>query len=439
MTSLQNKKKICVLGLGYIGLPTAAMFATHGHEIIGVDVNEEVVEALNQGKIIIEEPYLDILVQAAVSSGNLIAKTEPDLADVFIIAVPTPIKPDKTADLSYVKAATQAIIPYLQKGNIVILESTSPAGTVNNLVLPLLEQSGLTIGTDLYVAHCPERVLPGRILIELVENNRIIGGINQKSSELVKDLYRTFVRGEIFLTDVTTAEMCKLMENTYRDVNIALANELVKICDKIGINAWEVINLCNKHPRVNIHQPGPGVGGHCLAVDPYFIVESVPNEAKIISLSRKINDTMPEYVARWIMEKIKLLTPPYKVTILGATYKADVDDIRESPIIKLIDLLEKLNVKVILVDPHIKDYRNLEKDVYTAVKGSNALILGVNHQEFKALQFSTIYSLMKNPIVFDTRNFLDKEILENIGFKYYLLGEGKPLIKANREVAAVIE
>lgn len=436
---MQNKKKICVLGLGYIGLPTAAMFATHGHEIIGVDVNEEVVEALNQGKIIIEEPYLDILVQAAVSSGNLIAKTEPDLADVFIIAVPTPIKPDKTADLSYVKAATQAIIPYLQKGNIVILESTSPAGTVNNLVLPLLEQSGLTIGTDLYVAHCPERVLPGRILIELVENNRIIGGINQKSSELVKDLYRTFVRGEIFLTDVTTAEMCKLMENTYRDVNIALANELVKICDKIGINAWEVINLCNKHPRVNIHQPGPGVGGHCLAVDPYFIVESVPNEAKIISLSRKINDTMPEYVARWIMEKIKLLTPPYKVTILGATYKADVDDIRESPIIKLIDLLEKLNVKVILVDPHIKDYRNLEKDVYTAVKGSNALILGVNHQEFKALQFSTIYSLMKNPIVFDTRNFLDKEILENIGFKYYLLGEGKPLIKANREVAAVIE
>lgn len=435
----KKKKKICVLGLGYIGLPTAAMFATHGHEIVGVDVNKEVVEALNQGKIIIEEPYLDILVQAAVSSGNLIAKTEPDFADVFIIAVPTPIKPDKTADLSYVKAATQAIIPYLQKGNIVILESTSPAGTVNNLVLPLLEQSGLAIGTDLYVAHCPERVLPGRILIELVENNRIIGGINQRSSELVKDLYRTFVRGEIYLTDVTTAEMCKLMENTYRDVNIALANELVKICDKMGINAWEVINLCNKHPRVNIHQPGPGVGGHCLAVDPYFIVESVPDEAKIISLSRQINDTMPEYVARWIMEKIKLLTPPYKVTVLGATYKADVDDMRESPIIKLIDLLEKSDIKVTLVDPHIKDYRNLEKDVYTAVKGSNALILGVNHQEFKTLQFSVIHSLMKNPIVFDTRNYFDKELLVNLGFEYYLLGEGERLIKANREAAAVIE
>lgn len=240
---MKQKKKICVMGLGYTGLPTAAMFATHGYEIIGVDVNAEVITAINQGRTIIEEPYLDIMVRDAVTSGNLVARTKPDRADVFIIAVPTPIKPDKTADLSYVKAATKSILPFLQKGNIVILESTSPTGTVENIVLPILARSGLSVGEDLYVAYCPERVLPGCIINEIVENNRIIGGINQKSAEMVRDLYKTFVKGELILTDATTAEMCKLMENTYRDVNIALANELATICEKMGINVWEVIRV----------------------------------------------------------------------------------------------------------------------------------------------------------------------------------------------------
>ena len=256
-----NQKTICVIGLGYIGLPTSAMFATHGCKVIGVDVNEKIVNALNKGEITIEEPYLDIMVQAAVRSGNLIADTRPREADAFIIAVPTPITKEKKADMSYVVAATEAIVPYLKRGNMVILESTSPPGTVEELMLPILEKSGLKIGEELYVGHSPERVLPGKILWELVNNNRIIGGINRISAEKIRDLYKIFVKGEIYLTTVRTAEMCKIVENTFRDVNIALANELARICERLGINVWEVIELANKHPRVNIHQPGPGVGG----------------------------------------------------------------------------------------------------------------------------------------------------------------------------------
>lgn len=438
---LKQKKKICVMGLGYTGLPTAAMFATHGYEIIGVDVNAEVITAINQGRTIIEEPYLDIMVRDAVTSGNLVARTKPDRADVFIIAVPTPIKPDKKADLEHVITATKSILPFLQKGNIVILESTSPTGTVENIVLPILARSGLSVGEDLYVAYCPERVLPGCIINEIVENNRIIGGINQKSAEMVRDLYKTFVKGELILTDATTAEMCKLMENTYRDVNIALANELATICEKMGINVWEVISLCNKHPRVNIHRPGPGVGGHCLAVDPYFIIEQVPEKAKIISLSRNVNDTMPEYVVNWIMEKLKLFDPPCKVTVLGATYKANIDDLRGSPIIKIMDLLEKNDINVALFDPHIQKYRNLQENIYEAVRDSNAVVLGVDHKEFKNIEFSKLLPLMKNPLIFDTRNYLDGNSLRNIGFTYFLLGNGQneSIDKTKKEVAIAEE
>lgn len=421
---MKQKKKICVLGLGYIGLPTAAMFATHGHEIIGVDVNTEVIEALNQGRIIIEEPYLDIMVQAAVTSGNLVGKTKPDYADIFVIAVPTPIKPDKTADMSYVISAAESIIPFLRKDNIVILESTSPVGTVNELIIPILSKSGLVIGEELYVAHCPERVLPGRVLIELVENNRIVGGINRKSAELVKEVYKIFVRGDIFLTDTTTAEMCKLMENTYRDVNIALANEVAKICEQMKINAWEVIELCNKHPRVNLHQPGPGVGGHCLTTDPFFIIERVPELAKIIPLSRETNNSMPEYVVERIQEALKQVSAPRKITILGATYKPDIDDVRESPISKIIDILGQKNFKIALLDPHIKSHPYLEKDLYKAVEDSDLLLLAVNHQQFKNLPFEEIGKLMKTPIIFDTRNFYESSYLQKLGFEYILLGRG---------------
>lgn len=419
------KKKICIIGLGYIGLPTAAMFATHGHEIVGVDVNLNVVNALNQGKIIIYEPYLDIMVQAAVTSGNLKAQTTPEQADVFIISVPTPINEDKTADMTYVKSATESIVPYLQEGNIVVLESTSPPGTVNELMLPILAKSGLKIGEQLLVAHSPERVLPGRILIELVENPRIIGGINQKSAESVRDLYRTFVKGDIFLTDATTAEMCKLMENTFRDVNIALANELAKLCEKMGINAWEVIQLSNKHPRVNIHQPGPGVGGHCLAVDPWFIVEKHPDTAKIIGLSRKTNDSMPEHVYERACDILSGIQGKKKVTILGITYKPNIDDMRESPVVELFHLFDKNSgFEVNIVDPHVESFQAQEKDVYQAVTDSHLVILGVNHDQFAGIKLGELAKRMSAPNLLDTRNFFNRKTVEAAGLNYYLLGDG---------------
>jgi UDP-N-acetyl-D-mannosaminuronic acid dehydrogenase len=419
-----NKKKICVVGLGYIGLPTAAMFATHGHKIIGVDVKEEVVNALNQGKITITEPYLDILVQAAVSSGNLKGSTKPQEADVFIIAVPTPINDDKTADMSYVVTATKSILPFVKKGNMVILESTSPTGTVKDIMVPILKDSGLDIGEELFIAHSPERVLPGRILIELVENNRIVGGINEKSAELVRDLYKTFVRGAIFLTDATTAEMCKMMENTYRDVNIALANELALICEKAGIDAWEVIKLCNKHPRVNIHQPGPGVGGHCLAVDPWFIVEKFPNDAKIISLARKTNDSMPKYTVDRIDKILENVKGRKIITVLGITYKPDIDDIRESPVIHLIELLEeKGDYDIKVVDPFVKNYKYLDNDILSAAKDSDLILLGVNHSEFRNINLNAISKIMRNRNILDTRNFIDMDKIEGANLNYYLLGK----------------
>lgn len=417
------KKTICIIGLGYIGLPTAAMFATHGHKILGVDINKTVVDALNEGKITIEEPYLDTMVQAAVASGNLQARTTPEPSDVFIISVGTPINPDKTADMRAVVAATESIVPFLQEGNIVILESTSPPGTVENLMVPILEKSGLKAGSQLLVAHSPERVLPGKILVELVENNRIVGGINQASSEAVRDLYSTFVKASIYLTDATTAELCKLMENTYRDVNIALANELAKLCEKMGISAWDVIELSNKHPRVNIHQPGPGVGGHCLAVDPWFIVEKFPELAKIISLSRITNDSMPHHVYHRSLDILAPIPGKKKVTIFGATYKPNIDDVRESPIMEIIELFEKnADYEVAVYDPHVKSCKHLEGDMLKALKGSHLLILGVNHSEFSHLDFAQLKPVMAIPNVFDTRNFLKKEELLRHGFNYYLLG-----------------
>ncbi len=417
-----EKKKICIIGLGYIGLPTAAMFATHGHEIIGVDVNERVVTALNQGKIIIEEPYLDLMVQAAVTSGNLKAKSEPEEADVFVICVPTPITKDKRADLSYVKVATESIVPYIRKGNVVILESTSPTGTTKDLMCPIIEKSGLKIGEEVFVAHSPERVLPGQILMELVNNNRIVGGINKESAEMVKDLYRTFVKGEIYLTDATTAEMCKMMENTYRDVNIALANELAKLSENIGINVWEVIELCNKHPRVNIHQAGPGVGGHCLAVDPWFIVEKDPETAKIIKLAREINDSMPQHVLNRIDEILKDVEGEKRVTILGITYKPNIDDMRESPIVHLIELMEaKGGYDIRLVDPYVKEYRYL-MDMDKAASGSDLIVLAVNHDEFNEIKLENVNKIMRNKNILDTKNYFDINIVNECGYKSHLLG-----------------
>lgn len=401
------------------------MFATHGHPIVGVDVSRKIVDSLNRGEITIEEPYLDPMVREAVSSGYLKASVIPEEADAFIIAVGTPINDDKTADLTAVTAAAESIVPVLKKGNLVILESTCPPGTVTDMLVPILRRSGLDIGAEVLVAHCPERVLPGRILLELVENNKIIGGINAASCEAVRDLYKSFVKGEIYLTDATTAEMCKLMENTYRDVNIALANEIAMICEKLGIDAWEVIKLSNKHPRVHLHSPGPGVGGHCLAVDPWFIVEKQPELSNIIRLSRETNDSMPEHVYSLVKRILSEYSGIQKVAVLGVTYKPNIDDIRESPIIKLIDALRKdPAITAAAFDPHAKKYGGLESDLYKAAEKSSLVILAVNHDEFSHIDFDRLKSVMAHPNILDTRNSMDEKTVREAGFEYFLLGKG---------------
>ena len=337
-------KSICVIGLGYIGLPTASMLASKGFSVCGVDINPEIVEIINKGDIHIEEPGLQSLVKTVVDSGALKAYTAPQASDVYIIAVPTPVRSDKKASLDYVEAAAKSILNLLKPGNLVILESTSPPDTTKGFLVPILEKSNLEIGEELFVAYCPEKVLPGRIITELVENQRIVGGINEKSAQMAKEVYQSFVEGEIYLTDTVTAEMVKIMENTYRDVNIAFANELAKISHKMGINAWEVISLANLHPRVNIHTPGPGVGGHCISVDPWFIVEKNPALALLINQGRHINDSMPEFTYNLITEQVKHI-PNAKITVLGLTYKPDIDDIRESPAIEIPNTLCILGCK----------------------------------------------------------------------------------------------
>lgn len=416
--------KITVIGLGYIGLPTAAMFASKGFSVTGVDVNPKVLEALKKGEIIIEEPGLPELVRDVVQNGKLTCADKPSESDVFIICVPTPVSADKKADMRFVAEAAQTIVPFVREGNAVILESTSPPKTVEGLMCPILEKSGLILGEELYIAHSPERVLPGSILRELENNSRVVGGINKKSAEFVRHLYRSFVKGEIFLTDATTAEMCKLMENTYRDVNIALANELAKISETLGINAWDVIELSNKHPRVNLHQPGPGVGGHCIAVDPWFIIEKAPSMASLINLSRETNDGMPGYVVSKCGKMLGGLSGR-KIIVLGASYKPDVDDVRESPMKYIVGLLREAGAEVTVADPHVAKFAEAYKNLYETAKGAHLLLLGVHHKEFKELDFSLLSGVMAGKNVLDTRNFLDGRALREAGFNYVLLGAGK--------------
>jgi UDP-N-acetyl-D-mannosaminuronic acid dehydrogenase len=293
--------RVCVVGLGYIGLPTASLLCSRGYQVHGVDLSTHVVDTINGGRIHIVEPDLDVLVRSAVHGGMLKAALQPAAADVYMIAVPTPIDDEARPDLRAVEAAARAIAPHLRPGNLVILESTSPVGTTEDLVGPILESTGLVVGEDVFLAYCPERVLPGRILTELVENDRIVGGVNQASTDKAVAFYETFVRGEVLATDARTAEMVKLTENSFRDVNIAFANELSMICAAQGISVWNLIRLANRHPRVNILQPGPGVGGHCIAVDPWFIVHANPEQARIVRAAREVNDSKPE----WVVERVK--------------------------------------------------------------------------------------------------------------------------------------
>lgn len=429
-------KHISIIGLGYIGLPTAAMFASHGVKVTGVDVNEDVCRTINNGGIHIEEPFLADIIKEQVANGMIKCTQEVEASDAFLIAVPTPMKEDKTADLSYVISAGRSIAKVLKPGDLVILESTVPPRCTLDVFLPVLEESGLKAGEDFYLAHCPERVLPGQIIYELKHNNRVIGGVDLESAKRSKELYSVFVEGDMYLTDALTAELCKLMENTFRDVNIALVNELAKICEYLGANAWDVIQYANKHPRVNLHSPGPGVGGHCLAIDPWFVVKAAPNLAPIIELSRNVNDSMPSHVAKRIAN---LVNPGSKIVILGCTYKPDIDDLRESPIMDLVDLI-KNDYNITIVDPFVAEY-NVE--LYTATQDADLVVLGVHHSKFKEIDLARLAEATKNAVWLDTRNFFTKEEIEEAGFEYHLLGLSDApkgiLREAEREVAAVEE
>jgi len=414
-------KTVSVIGLGYIGLPTAAVIASRDIQVIGVDVNQQAVDTINAGNIHIVEPDLDIVVRSVVTTGNLRATTTPEPAEVFMIAVPTPFYHGEDANgevshqpnLSYIESAAKAIAPILEKGNLVILESTSPVGATEKLAgwlkearpdLSFPQDAGDT--ADIKVAHCPERVLPGYVLQELVSNDRVIGGMSNACSERAVELYKTFVRGECITTNARTAEMAKLTENSFRDVNIAFANELSVICDKLKINVWELVKLANRHPRVNILNPGPGVGGHCIAVDPWFIVDSCPDEAKIIRQARLTNDAKPYYV----IDKITKAADEFKrpvIACLGLAFKADIDDLRESPALQIVQELAARDIgDIIAVEPNIQTLpENLSKEgvnlatLEAALEVANVVVVLVDHKEFKAAdstQFST-------KVVIDTR------------------------------------
>ncbi|TWO30622.1 UDP-N-acetyl-D-mannosamine dehydrogenase [Campylobacter hyointestinalis] len=382
------KQKICIIGLGYIGLPTAALLASNGYEVHGVDVVKKVVDTINNGKIHIVEPDLANFVKQAVDSGNLKADIKPIEADIFIIAVPTPFHDGFIPNIDYVISAAKSIAPYVKSGNIVILESTSPVGTTHK-VEEILSQNGVDT-SKIYVAHCPERVLPGKIMKELVSNDRIVGGTTYEATKATAKFYREFVEGEVLETNAKTAEMAKLTENSFRDVNIAFANELSMLCDKFDINVWELIKLANRHPRVNILNPGAGVGGHCIAVDPWFIVYAGGETAKLIKTSREVNN----YKTEWVIEKIKNAALKFennngkkaKIACMGLAFKPDIDDLRESPALDIARRLKKDGIDIIAVEPNIQSHADFEiVNHQKAIEMADIIVFLVAHKEFKNL------------------------------------------------------
>ena len=412
-------KKICILGMGYIGLQTACVLANNGFEVLGIDIDEEIINKLNCGKLHIEEPELEKIFLSVYENKKLKVSLELEKSDVFIITVPTPLGYNNKADLSYVVSAVNKIRDKIEKGNLVILESTSPPGTTRNTVGKIItESTGLVAGTDYYLAFCPERVLPGKIVYELVNNDRVVGGFNKKSAEIAESIYKTFVKGSIFLTDLETSEFVKLAENTYRDINIAFANELSLICRDYGIDVREVIKYANMHPRVNILSPGPGVEGHCIAVDPWFILENTDRKGTLIEKSRNINNSMPFIISKRIEEIVRRFNKP-KVTIFGFSYKEDVGDTRESPAIVINEELAKSGIKVSIYDPLIINTKYNLSRLEDSVDGSDLLLLFSGHSIFKKVDLVLVSTLMRNRNIFDTRNFFDKKTVEELGFNYY--------------------
>ncbi|MBR7945649.1 MULTISPECIES: UDP-N-acetyl-D-mannosamine dehydrogenase [Burkholderia] len=406
---------VSVIGLGYIGLPTAAAFAARRKSVIGVDVSQHAVDTINRGEIHIVEPELDMLVHAAVTQGHLRATTTPEPADAFLIAVPTPFTDGNKPDLSYIEAACRSIAPVLKKGDLVVLESTSPVGATERMAAWLAAQRpDLTFPqqagerSDVRIAHCPERVLPGHVVRELVENDRVIGGMTRKCGTRAQELYAVFVRGECILTDARTAEMCKLTENAFRDVNIAFANELSVICDQLDINVWELIRLANRHPRVSVLQPGPGVGGHCIAVDPWFIVDSAPEHARLIRTARHVNDDKPHFVVERVRHAASRFREPV-IACLGLAFKADIDDLRESPAMKIVDALAgHVDATLLVVEPNVDalpaslDAKARLCDLHTALAEADVIVVLVDHAPFRRMDPVRL----QTKVVIDTRGVL---------------------------------
>ncbi|AOR71529.1 UDP-N-acetyl-D-mannosaminuronic acid dehydrogenase [Burkholderia stabilis] len=406
---------VSVIGLGYIGLPTAAAFAARRKSVVGVDVSQHAVDTINRGEIHIVEPELDMLVHAAVTQGYLRATTAPEPADAFLIAVPTPFTDGNKPDLSYIEAACRSVAPVLKKGDLVVLESTSPVGATEKMAAWLAAQRpDLTFPqqagerSDIRIAHCPERVLPGHVVRELVENDRVIGGMTRKCGTRAQELYDVFVRGECVLTDARTAEMCKLTENAFRDVNIAFANELSVICDQLDINVWELIRLANRHPRVSVLQPGPGVGGHCIAVDPWFIVDSAPEHARLIRTARNVNDAKPHFVYERVQQAASRFREPV-IACLGIAFKADIDDLRESPAMEIVEALaENDNATLLVVEPNIDalpaslEGRTQLCDLTTALAEADVIVILVDHAQFRRMDPVRL----QTKVVIDTRGVL---------------------------------
>jgi UDP-N-acetyl-D-mannosaminuronic acid dehydrogenase len=425
------------MGLGYIGLPTASTFATHGIQVIGVDVNQRVLETLQKGGIHIHEPGLRTIVEAAIKSGKLTVSDKPEEADAFLIAVPTPFyedkigehngEPYKLADMRAVTSAAEAIVPFLRKGNLVVLESTSPPRTTVDLVQPILERSGLKAGTDFYLAYSPERVLPGQILRELIENARVIGGVTPESAKEGAELYATFVKGQIIQTDATTAEMVKIMENTTRDVNIAIANEFARLADRFGVDVWEAISLANLHPRINILSPGPGVGGHCISVDPWFFVETAPDLTPLIYTARKVNDEQPHFVMSLVQQALGSIKGK-KIAVLGLAYKPDVDDLRESPAAEVAHLLIDAGADIHAYEPFRVDGLPgvpMAASFEDVVKDAEAILLLVRHTQFSEISPDEIAAITSARVVVDTVNAWDASKWKEAGFEVFRLGVGK--------------
>ena len=399
-----KNQKVCVVGMGYIGLPTAAVLASRGHHIHGVEVNPEAVEIINAGKAHIVEPELDMLVQAGVQTGRLKAHAQPAEADIFILCVPTPLGEDNAPGLSYVESATRSICPFLREGNLIILESTSPPGTTEMIAKIVDEEIGMK-PPQIYFAHAPERVLPGKILREVVENDRIIGGVDDASTQACCEFYKTFVSGTLLRTNARTAETAKLVENAFRDVNIAFANELSLVAEHLDLDVWELIRLANHHPRVNILQPGPGVGGHCIAVDPWFLVHRAPQVTKLIHTARLVNQHKPHWVVDRICHRAQRFHKP-RIACLGLAYKPDIDDLRESPAVEIVNALkQKIDGELLVVEPNITQHPDFNLvSLEDALSRADIVVLLVAHSPFRQIPANQL----AEKILIDTCGVLNK-------------------------------